>query len=265
MTSDEVWDHQVALACDVCGGTLAAVLPRENLTCRPTTSSSAVTAYEEHRTYVLAVLARRCGWLALDEREAIYHDANLVLLEKERDGVLVPSAMHRNQVRAYLTQTAINKGLDEGGRAERTRSVPLEDDVLAMPDAGRSPDELAAANLDGTRVREIVGELPPRQQAIIKLRFFLDRRPDEIQDSMGISERVYRRELERALRHISERYVLVREGRFCESRRSLVLAYVAGLAGSTRACEARRHLASCSACAAWAVEMRNAAVGSSIT
>lgn len=213
-------------------------------------------AYEQHRDYVLAVLRRRCGWLAEDEREAILHDAFVVLLEKERDGELDPAAMHGNQVRAYLTQTALYKALDEGKRAERNRSAPLEAAGEVEQEQTRAPEDAIAAALDGARVREIVDGLPRRRQAIIKLRFFFERTPSEIQELLGVSNRVYRRELERAVTQIADGYELVREGRFCDSRRSLILAYVAGIAGPGRADEARAHLETCPGCAAWASELR---------
>ncbi|HEY1854001.1 MAG TPA: sigma-70 family RNA polymerase sigma factor [Solirubrobacterales bacterium] len=218
--------------------------------------TAARTSYEEHREYVLAVLRRRCGWLGDDERESILHDAYVVLLEKERDGSLDPAAMHGNQVRAYLTQTALFKALDEGKRAERNRSAPLEDADAVEHEPVRSVEDVISTALDGARVREIVDELPRRRQAIVKLRFFFERTPGEIQELLGVSNRVYRRELERAVTQIADRYELVRAGRFCDSRRSLILAYVAGVAGPGRAREARTHLESCPGCSAWAVELR---------
>ena len=33
------------------------------------------TPYERHKPAVLVLLRRRCGWLADDEREAVFHDA----------------------------------------------------------------------------------------------------------------------------------------------------------------------------------------------
>jgi RNA polymerase sigma factor (sigma-70 family) len=213
-------------------------------------------AYEEHRDYVLAVLRRRCGWLATDEREALFHDAYAVLLEKERDGELEPATMHGNQLRAYLTQTALFKALDEGKRAERNRSAPLEDAGAFEEDSTRPLEDAVSADLEGARVREIVEELPRRRQAIVKLRFFFERTPGEIQELLGVSNRVYRRELERAVKQIGDRYELVREGTFCDSKRSLLLAYVAGVAGPGRAREARAHLETCPACTSWTVEMR---------
>src|SRR3954447_1636498 len=92
-------------------------------------TSALESAYERDRGYVLGVLRRRCGWLQPDEREVAFHDAYMVLLEKGRSGELDPEAMHQREIRAYLTQTAIFKALDEGKRAERKRSVALADEA----------------------------------------------------------------------------------------------------------------------------------------
>jgi RNA polymerase sigma factor (sigma-70 family) len=217
------------------------------------------TPYEEHRDYVLAVLARRCAWLDPSDREAILHDAYAVFLEKQASGQLDVGPMLAPQVRAYLTQTALNKAMDEGKRAGRRLSVSLDDSPgLDPPDPGRALDEQLASSFDDGRVREIVAELPERQQTIVKLRFFFDRSPAEVQRYLDVTERVYRRELERAMRHIAERFELVRRGTFCESRRSLILAYVTGVAGPRRVTEARRHLASCPACTHWVMQLRTA-------
>jgi RNA polymerase sigma factor (sigma-70 family) len=218
----------------------------------------AITPYEEHRDYVLSVLARRCGWLDPSDRESLLHEAYAVFLQKERDGQLDVAAMRPPQVRAYLTQTALNKAMDEGKRAGRRRSVSLDDDDLGIEpaDPGRGLEEQLASRFDDARVREIVAQLPERQQLVIKLRFFFNRTPQEIQRYMGITERVYRRELERATRQLAERFELVRNGTFCDSRRSLILAYVTGVAGPNRRLDARRHLESCPACASWVLELR---------
>jgi RNA polymerase sigma factor (sigma-70 family) len=221
---------------------------------------SAITPYEQHRDYVLAVLARRCRWLEVDEREAMLHEAYAVFLQKQRDGALDAEAMRPQQVRAYLTQTAINKAMDDGNRARRTRSVALEDaGGLEVPDQRPEVVERLERSYDADRVREIVDDLPARQQAVVKLRFFLDLSPTEIQQYLGITERVYRREVERALKALSDHVDLVRRGTSCDQRRSLILAYVAGIAGPHRVQVARRHLATCPGCAAWAGRLRGAA------
>jgi RNA polymerase sigma factor (sigma-70 family) len=221
---------------------------------------TATTPYEQHRDYVLNVLARRCRWLEPDERESMLHDAYMVFLQKERDGLLDVAAMRPEQVRAYLTQTAINKAMDDGNRARRKRSVALED-AGGLEVADQRPDtvERFVRGYDAERVREIVDELPERQQLVVKLRFFLDLSPTEVQQHLGITERAYRRDLERAMRALSDDVDLVRRGTSCDQRRSLILAYVAGIAGPNRVLAAKRHLATCSGCAAWAAELRTTA------
>jgi RNA polymerase sigma factor (sigma-70 family) len=219
------------------------------------------TPYENHRDYVLAVLARRCQWLDPSDREALLHDAYAVFLEKQRDGQLDADAMRPHQVRAYLTQTALNKAMDEGKRAGRRRAVSLDDESLGIdpPDPGGELDERLAAWFESARIREIVAELPERQQMVIKLRFFFSRTPQEIQQYLGVGERVYRRELERATRHILRRYRLVRDGVYCDEHRSLIIAYVTGIASDSRSVWARQHLDSCPSCATWAARLRTAA------
>lgn len=219
------------------------------------------TPYDEHREYVLGVLARRCGWLDPSDREALLHDAYAVFLEKLRDGLLNVDEMSAAQVRAYLTQTALNKAMDEGKRVGRRRAVSLDAATLGTEPADPGPglDERLSSRLHDARVREIVAQLPERQQLIVKLRFFFNRTPQDIQRYLGITERVYRRELERASRQLAERFELVRDGTFCASRRSLLLAYVTGIAGPNRMREARRHLDSCLACAGWILEFQTAA------
>ncbi len=223
-----------------------------------TRRETVLSPYEEHRDYVLAVLARRCGWLDPADREGLFHDAYAVFLHKQRDGQLDATAMRPPQVRAYLTQTALNKAMDEGKRAGRRRSVSLDDEDLGIepPDPARTLDEQLASRFEDAKVREIVARLPERQQLVIKLRYFFNRTPQEIQRHMQITERVYRRELERATRQLAESFALLRDGSFCQSRRSLILAYVTGVAGPNRRLEARRHLESCPGCASWVLEMR---------
>jgi hypothetical protein len=135
----------------------------------------------------------------------------------------------------------------------------MGDEALTADDGGRPLDDLLADGFDAARVQEIVDELPERRRAIVKLRYFLDCAPREIQSLLGIRERVYRRELERAMRQIAEGYQLVRDGSFCESRRSMVMAYVAGLSGPERARKAQAHIDSCPGCRAFAAQLRDAA------
>jgi RNA polymerase sigma factor (sigma-70 family) len=175
----------------------------------------ALTPYEQHRDYLLRFLAWRAPWLEPCEREAILHDAYAVFLEKQRDGVLDVSSMGPPQVRAYLAHTARHKALDEGKRAGRRRSVPLDTSRASdFASAEMSLEDLVAARVDTERIRQVLAELPERQQIVIKLRFFFDRRPEDIQRHLGVTERTYRRLLERAMRTLADRYPVVTEGTF---------------------------------------------------
>jgi RNA polymerase sigma factor (sigma-70 family) len=220
---------------------------------------AASTPYEQHKRYALAVLARRCRWLNPTDQEAAFHEAYAVMLEKQRDGDLDLDGMSAHQVRAYLVQTALHKALDEGKRAERRRTRPLEDGAFAKPAPELPLEDSLSSKEERARLLEVVAELGERQRAIVSLRFLGERTPEEIQGFLGISSRVYRRELERAIRHLAERYEVVRQGNWCDERRSTVIAYVAGIAGPNRAREARLHLASCAACSQMAARLARSA------
>jgi RNA polymerase sigma factor (sigma-70 family) len=224
------------------------------------TATCRSTPYDEHRDYVLAVLGRRCAWIDPADREALLHDAYLVFLEKQRDGRLDVTQMCPPQVRAYLTRTALHKAMDERRRLDRRHVVSLDDAGLGIDpvDPGQSLDDLIISRFDDARVREIVAELPRRQRLVITLRYFFCRSPEEIQHRLGITERVYRRELERASHELARRFALVRQGTFCQTRRSAILAHITGVAGTDRGAQAQRHLETCPSCASWAAPQRSA-------
>jgi RNA polymerase sigma factor (sigma-70 family) len=162
-------------------------------------------AYAEQRSYALGVLAKRCPWLQAAEREEMVHEAYLVMLEKHQRELVDLGAMHATQVRAYLVQTALHKALDAGKRAWRGRVTALHD-VSDVVDPATPPDELLLADADQEQVRELVATLPARQQAILRLRFQHERSPQQISRELGVTHRVYRRELERAKRRIRDDY-----------------------------------------------------------
>ncbi len=211
--------------------------------------------YETHKEHVLAVLGRRCRWLDPADREAAFHDAYEVYLSGERSGRLTP--MNGHELRTFLTRAAINKALDQGKAAERRHTVGF-DAALSHPDEAEPVEERVADASERVPVREIVEALTERQRAIIKLRFWLGLSAEQTRGFLRISNRAYRKDFERAMHTVGERYELVREGRWCESRRSLVLAYIAGIAGPHKAEEARMHLAGCPGCARMAAELRRA-------
>jgi len=217
------------------------------------------SAYREHHDYVLGVLARRSPFVSPSDRQGVYHDAFTLVLEKARSGRLDVDAMNPRQLRVYLAKTAVLMALDQVRWGERAHTRPLADSDLERADEGDVTEQRIADDSERAVLHEIVAELPQRRQAVVKLRFFFDREPAEVQTLLGISARTYRLEVERALRHIADRYQVAREGRWCEDRRSLILAFVAGVAGPGKVLEARRHLGACPGCAHMAAELRQAA------
>jgi RNA polymerase sigma factor (sigma-70 family) len=169
-------------------------------TARPVHSSAA--RYREDRRYVLGVLTRRCRWLDRCQLEDVFHDAYLVLLEKREAGDL--GEMAAAQVRAYLTQTAINKALDQGKWAARRRAMSLDREGCAEL---RSPEpeieERVIVREDARRVGDAMTTLPERRQKVLTMRYLFGFEPDQIQASLGVSRDVYRHELERGTRAVT--------------------------------------------------------------
>jgi RNA polymerase sigma factor (sigma-70 family) len=171
------------------------------LTARPVHTSSA--RYREDRRYVLGVLGRRCRWLDREQMEDVFHDAYLVLLEKRESGAL-DQEMAAPQVRAYLTQTAINKALDLGKWASRRRAVSLDREgcaELRSPELGI--EERVIVREDARRVGDAMITLPERRQKVLTLRYLFGFEPDQIQRHLGVSRDVYRHELERGTRAVT--------------------------------------------------------------
>jgi RNA polymerase sigma factor (sigma-70 family) len=171
------------------------------------TSNSTATHYQEHRRYVLSVLSRRCGWLEPSRREDLLHDAFVVLLEKQQSGALQLDLMPPGQVRAYLTQTALHKALDERKRASRRRSVSLDaEEQGELSSTEPSIEERVIARDDTRRLGDAVAHLPERRRRVIKLRYFLGYGPQQVQRQLGVSRDVYRHELERGTRAVIQAY-----------------------------------------------------------
>jgi RNA polymerase sigma factor (sigma-70 family) len=162
-------------------------------------------SYLSQRDYTLSVLGRRAPWLQPAEREEVVQEAFATMLEKVRKGLIDPAQMHPAQVRAYVVRTALNKALDEGKRAWRRRVTSLEHEDDSIDECAHPEQELDA-RVEQERVRKIVAGLSDRQQAIVKLRFYFDRTPEQISRHLGVTQRTYRYELERAKRTIRDRY-----------------------------------------------------------
>ena len=112
-----------------------------------------------------------------------------------------------------------------------------------------SPPEAAERRWEGHVAREIVEELSPLGQQLVKLRRGLDVKPREIRARLGLTEKRYEKEeFKAAGTHVFDRAARVASGRWCEERRSLLKWYALGHAGSAQRERAEQHLAGCPAC-----------------
>jgi RNA polymerase sigma factor (sigma-70 family) len=124
-------------------------------------------------------------------------------MEKLESGALGSDTMPVGQVRAYLTQTAIHKALDQGKAASRRRSVSLDSDDFGELRSPEPPTEERIMIRDETRrLQDAVTLLPERRQKVVALRYFLGCEPEEIQKQLGVTRDVYRHELERGTRTV---------------------------------------------------------------
>ncbi|MBS1861700.1 MAG: sigma-70 family RNA polymerase sigma factor [Actinobacteria bacterium] len=168
---------------------------------RPADHSS--VSYQDNRRYVLGVLSRRCRWLDPSQREDAFHDAYVVLLEKLASGALDAGDMIPARARAYLTQTAIHKALDQGKRAARRQLVSLDlDECAELSSPEPSIEERVIAREEARRLQYAVTHLPERRRRVIELRYYLGCDPQQIQARLGVSRDVYRHELERGTRAV---------------------------------------------------------------
>jgi RNA polymerase sigma factor (sigma-70 family) len=181
---------------------------------------------------------------------------------------------NRDQIRdldKYLEAAVYSAGLKELRTRRRRPVVSLSTVGARGGDGGQTEDDGVGSivdadapspfeqveRLDDVRlVGELLGELPPLQRDIVKLRWGVGLPRREIASLLGISERTFKRELERAGGAVARGAELARAGRWCETKRSLVLAYCLGLLAPGRAAKARRHLSHCAGCRARASEIR---------
>lgn len=191
-----------------------------------------------------------------------------------------------DDIEKYLEKALYNRAVDELRARELRPADSLETirarhagtaQIEAEPggeDGRRGPDSLVerTAPLPDEQVEtqevallamELLAELTPLQQRIVAVRWGWGIRRRQAAPMLGISERSAKRALEKAIPTLTRNVELVREGRWCKDKRSLILAYSFDLLGAKRAAKAERHLAACVSCryVARAVQIRLERVG----
>jgi RNA polymerase sigma factor (sigma-70 family) len=181
-------------------------------------------------------------------------------LLRNRDGI--------RDVEKYLERALYNRGIDELRARALVPALSLdaaggEGKINGADPRGKTgraelhalverttpiPEEQAELREDAQLLAELLDELTPRQQQIIKLRWGWGIPRKQAARLLGISERVAKRELEDAAPLIAENVRLIRAGRWCEKKRSLILAYSFDLLSAKRAALAEQHLEGCRSC-----------------
>src|SRR4051794_3865938 len=110
------------------------------------------------------------------------------------------------------------------------------------------PDEQAEIRALGELAREVIADLTPLQQTIIKVHWGWGLPRGQVAALLGLSQRQVKRELEDAAPVIARNVELVKAERWCESRRSLVIAYAFQLLSDRRTAMAEQHLDHCPGC-----------------
>lgn len=193
--------------------------------------------YREHRDAVLAMLTAQFPRLA--DPDEIYQDAWAELLELEQRGERV------RHPRALLKTIAWRRAADVV--KQRRRVVAVDPGGLVLEntvDARAQPDEEAQRHLDGEALRLVVESLDEREAAAIKLRFDCQLSAKEVQDVLGVGEKLLELVVSQAYRKIAEQLEVGADGTTTWTRRqrSLLLACELGIASSRQRRRAQRML-----------------------
>jgi RNA polymerase sigma factor (sigma-70 family) len=211
-------------------------------------------AYERHRRPMLR--AARAWFPALRGLEQdLYQGAWASLLrdsadrdehdlEKRLAHAVYWQGLQELRTRRRRPTVSLDAARGANGSQEETVAAGLE---RADPGAVR-PEEQAEIRALGDLAREVIADLTPRQQRIIKLQWGWGLPRAQVAALLGLSERQVKRELEEAAPIIARNVELVKAERWCEARRSLVLGYAFQLLSERRAAMAEQHLEHCPGC-----------------
>lgn len=193
--------------------------------------------FREHRDAVLAMLGAQFPRLA--DPEEIYQDAWAELLELERSGERV------RHHRALLKTIAWRRAADTAKQRRRVVAVDPAGLVLEnVADARAQTDDAAQRHLDGDALRLVVESLDEREAAAIKLRFDCQLSAKEVQDVLGVGEKLLELIVSTAYRKIAAQLEVGEDGASSWTRRqrSLLLACELGIASARQRRRAQRML-----------------------
>jgi RNA polymerase sigma factor (sigma-70 family) len=188
--------------------------------------------------------AGRCLGLPRADFEDTYQDAWCKLLKAERHG---RPTRNREQALRWAVQ---NSWLEELRKRRRRPAVDLDSapESALIANGVADPAERAELREAARYLFEAVGAVSDRQWQIFLFADVFGLRPREIQQRLGISERLYQLDHARALQAIAGRLAELLAGECCKRHPELLEAHAASQATPVHERRAQRHLRNCSAC-----------------
>jgi RNA polymerase sigma factor (sigma-70 family) len=154
-----------------------------------------------------------------------------------------------DSVEAYLETAVYTEGLFELRKRRRRQASSLDKHGAVPGDrTAPLPEEEVEVRADAGLLAEVLERLTPLQKKVVALRWAWGLSRQEAASRLAVSERVVKRELEAASGVIADSIELLDSGRWCETKKSLVLAYSFDLLSERRAAKAKRHLEVCPGC-----------------
>lgn len=150
---------------------------------------NAATLFGDHNRTLVRFLNARLG--SEEEAEEIAQESYVKLLQLERTGAI-------SFLRAYLFRIAANLAID---RIRQRKSQGRHEDIDLFEDLqdAAAPERSAIANEQLDRLAQCLDELPEKCARAFVLHRFHGMGPQEVAAAMGLSDRMVRNHLVRAL------------------------------------------------------------------
>jgi len=210
-------------------------------------------AYGVHERAVMGMLSSRYRDLDHDSRYELYHEAWTSVLRRRAAGVEIAN------LEGYLvcaTDKLASKRTYGADARRRVTFDPTDSPFAHLADAAETPEESALAADEARRIRMLIDELDGAERAVLKLRLDLGFEPAEIRERLGLTERGYRRVVERAGKSLLAQFAAFDSGEWARRKRSLLCACVFGVATERQQERARRLVAEDPCCRAMMSELR---------
>ncbi len=210
-------------------------------------------AYRRYERSVMKMLSSRYASLDGDARREIYQEIWASVLMRQAAGVTIEN------LGAYLHGAAdkvATKRLFGADARRRVSFDPTSPAYTGLADITELPEERVVALDEARRLRMLVSELDPAEQAVLKLRIDGGLEPAEVRERLGLSERQYRRLAERAGKALLGQFQAFDQGQWARGKRSLLCATVMGVASQRQRERARQLIAEDPCCRAMMTELR---------